>query len=293
MAQRVLASFCNNHNPTLAIVTERDIERVIKLSPLAGVSGPIGVTGLASSAGYIFAAIQSLPPAIVVLSHDLDIIDVKLLHSIYDIHGIAAVGQTLFIVSTGANQLCSTPLSFDRSLVVEFQLGMDACDRHHLNDVEVVEGRPIVSMFGARRYGTLRSGIVYDIDARKPILRGIREPHSPQHYNGMLYVLESATGDLYEHRAGLHPRRVAGFIGYPRGLSVSRGGYAVGVSGFRTISRGTIGNSRSMPLEGVGNPSFTIHRSWVYFLDPAGNVTGVVDMTECGLEIYHVMNLSQ
>lgn len=76
-------------------------------------------------------------------------------------------------------------------------------DRCHLNGMAMKDGRPkYATAFnrgnsaGSWRENITKTGVVYDIESNEVIAEGLPMPHSPRLYNGELYVLLSATGEL-------------------------------------------------------------------------------------------------
>lgn len=80
---------------------------------------------------------------------------------------------------------------------------LDEKDRCHLNGMAMVDDMPkYVTAFGTTsepkgwRPGIMDGGIVMDIESNEVICGGLAMPHSPRVYDGELYVLLSATGQL-------------------------------------------------------------------------------------------------
>lgn len=76
-------------------------------------------------------------------------------------------------------------------------------DRCHLNGMAVENGRPkYASAFnqgntaGSWRENITRTGVIYDVETNQVVADGLAMPHSPRLFNGELYVLLSATGEL-------------------------------------------------------------------------------------------------
>jgi uncharacterized protein (TIGR03032 family) len=76
-------------------------------------------------------------------------------------------------------------------------------DRCHLNGLALVDGAPrYVTALGATdarggwRENKLRGGVLLDVPSGEPILTGLAMPHSPRVYDGKLYALLSATGEV-------------------------------------------------------------------------------------------------
>ncbi|MBL4760931.1 MAG: TIGR03032 family protein [Mariprofundaceae bacterium] len=76
-------------------------------------------------------------------------------------------------------------------------------DRCHLNGMAMVDGKAkYVTAFGATnnkddwRKDKYKAGIIIDVDSGEIIAKGLPMPHSPRVFDGQLYVLLSATGEL-------------------------------------------------------------------------------------------------
>ncbi|MAG32886.1 MAG: TIGR03032 family protein [Deltaproteobacteria bacterium] len=76
-------------------------------------------------------------------------------------------------------------------------------DRCHLNGLAVVDGVPRYATAlgetdtsGGWRGQKERGGVLIDVESGETILRGLAMPHSPRVYDGDLYVLLSATGEI-------------------------------------------------------------------------------------------------
>ena len=99
-------------------------------------------------------------------------------------------------------------------------------DRCHLNGMAMVGGRPkYVTAFGATnnkddwREHKYEAGIIVDVDSGEIIAKNLPMPHSPRVFDGELYVLLSATGELahIDVKTGTY-EVVKKFNGYVRGM---------------------------------------------------------------------------
>ena len=101
-------------------------------------------------------------------------------------------------------------------------------DRCHLNGMAMVDGKPkYVTAFGATdnkddwRKNKYTAGIIMDVGSNEIIAEGLPMPHTPRVFNGELYVLLSATGELA--RVDVNTGRydvVKKFDGYVRGMDL-------------------------------------------------------------------------
>lgn len=117
-------------------------------------------------------------------------------------------------------------------------------DRCHLNGMAMSEGQPVyASMFGegnsTRSWASTltESGVIYHIPSSEPVVHGLAMPHSPRLFDGELYVLLSATGELarVDIESGKYDvvTRLNGFI---RGMSRCGEHLFVGLSKIRENS---------------------------------------------------------
>jgi hypothetical protein len=288
---RYLVSFCNNDAIRLAVLNRSGIERIIDIQnpnipPIIS-----GVTGLSLSGEQVFVSLQSSPSAILSLDRQFAVTKVRILPELSDLHGLACEANRLLAISTGTNQVCSLPFDLVDAPEVIWQGGTHLGDTLHVNDIHAANNTLFITMFGERPVGAMRSGAIIDLKSGKPMLTGLREPHSPFWWQGSLYVLESATGDLIQIRTGFGPRRVAGFVGYMRGLLVDEHGFVLGQSGYRNTSRSLIGDRRSAPHMMLNTEVNPLTRSGVYFMsnDIGGSI--FIDTTSVGTEIFQIISL--
>jgi uncharacterized protein (TIGR03032 family) len=76
-------------------------------------------------------------------------------------------------------------------------------DRCHLNGMAMLNGKPkYASAFNrgntvqSWRENITKTGVIFDVESNEVVAEGLAMPHSPKLYNGELYVLLSATGEL-------------------------------------------------------------------------------------------------
>ena len=117
-------------------------------------------------------------------------------------------------------------------------------DRCHLNGMTLLEGKPkYVTAFSETdtpqgwRERVTDGGIVMDVESGETIARNIPMPHSPRLFNGELFLLLSATGELVrlDPNSGKYDR-VTQLNGFVRGLC-KHGDYVfIGLSKLRKSS---------------------------------------------------------
>lgn len=122
-----------------------------------------------------------------------------------DIHEIARVGETLWLINTRFSCLCT--LHPDSSFVPRwrpfFITALSPEDRCHLNGLCLIDGQPrYVTALGETddreswRNNKAWGGILMEIPTQQILLRGLSMPHSPRWYANQLWVLESGQGSL-------------------------------------------------------------------------------------------------
>lgn len=117
-------------------------------------------------------------------------------------------------------------------------------DRCHLNGMAMENGQPrYASAFGAGntpqswRETLLNSGVIFDLENSEIVAEGLAMPHSPRLFDGELYVLLSATGELARiDRKNGEISIVCKIDGFVRGMA-KRGDYLfIGLSKLRQNS---------------------------------------------------------
>ena len=117
-------------------------------------------------------------------------------------------------------------------------------DRCHLNSMAMVDGQPeYVTAFGKMntfegwRENKASGGILMNVPSREIVLEGLPMPHSPRVYDGKLYLLLSATGELVcaEPETGRY-EVVAQLPGFVRGMARCGDYLFVGLSKLRKTS---------------------------------------------------------
>ena len=122
-----------------------------------------------------------------------------------DLHDMAFAREGLLTVNTRFSCLAwmSHDYSFEPFWQPRFISELSPEDRCHLNGVAMHEGMPrYVSALGQTdtpegwRDSIEQGGVLIDVDSQEIIAAELPMPHSPRLYDGTLYVLLSATGEL-------------------------------------------------------------------------------------------------
>lgn len=120
-------------------------------------------------------------------------------------HDMAFVGPDLIGVNTVFSCLCRVDgeYSFKPVWKPPFITGLASEDRCHLNGLAMEKGKPrYVTALGMTdttqgwREKKLTGGMLMDVETNEAIFTDLPMPHSPRIYDGDLYVLLSATGEV-------------------------------------------------------------------------------------------------
>lgn len=160
-----------------------------------------------------------------------------------DMHDLEWSGQDLLAVNTRFSCLAKvdTNYSFTPIWKPHFISKLAPEDRCHLNGMALVDGKPkYVSALGLTdshegwRSDKAHGGIIMDVDKNEIVLDELAMPHSPRIYNGELYCLLSAKGQLVKIDPGKGSYEVAHqFEGYVRGMARHDDYLFVGLSKIR------------------------------------------------------------
>lgn len=134
--------------------------------------------------------------------------------------------------------------SFRPQWMPPFIKSMESSDLCHLNGMAMVNERPrYVTMFGKTntpkgwRTNVETSGLIMDIENNATVCRNLPMPHSPRWFDGALYCLLSATGELIKVDVETGKYEVVTQLkGFVRGMA-KRGDYLfIGLSRLRQNS---------------------------------------------------------
>ncbi len=100
----------------------------------------------------------------------------------------------------------------------------DAC---HLNGLAMEQGEPCyVTALGSSSHSQgwraqkMNGGMLFDVKAQRCLVEGLSMPHSPRLYDGQLYVLNSAAGELLQIDRQTGQREVVNVLpGFARGMA--------------------------------------------------------------------------
>ena len=163
-----------------------------------------------------------------------------------DTHDLAWGKDGLWAVNTllSSMALADDDTSFETQWRPPFVSDIVPEDRCHLNSMAMVDGQPeYVTAFGevdtfeGWRENKVSGGILMNVPSGEIVLDGLPMPHSPRMYDGKLYLLLSATGELVcaEPETGRY-EVVAQLPGFVRGMARCGDYLFIGLSKLRKTS---------------------------------------------------------
>jgi len=170
----------------------------------------------------------------------------------YDIHDLLVVDESLYVVSTGYNEIREYGSKGDLKRFWRFS---DALDSWHINCLGLVNGEVLFSAFGdfpeSRGYKGKkeRAGFVQNLLTGEKIIEGLSQPHSLIDFEGSILLANSETKELmrYGFDGVLLQSRM--FDGYVRGLCVVGEVIYVGLSASRNIDDSGVENATVVGID--------------------------------------------
>ena len=163
-----------------------------------------------------------------------------------DIHDLDYGNGELFAVNTSFSCIIKIDDNYSFSPIWKppFISKMASEDRCHLNGMALLDGKPrYVTAFStgdtpqAWREVVTNGGVVMDIETNEFIARDVPMPHSPRLFDGQLYLLLSATGELVKMDISTGKYEVVCRIeGFVRGLARCGDYVFIGLSRLRKNS---------------------------------------------------------
>ncbi len=206
-----------------------------------------------------------------------------------DLHDMAFGQQGLLAVNTRFSCLCrmSFDYSFESFWQPRFISKLTPEDRCHLNGMAMLEGQPFcLSALGQTdttegwRAGKEQAGVLIDFESREVMAHSLPMPHSPRIYEGELYVLLSATGELVQvdvQRGSYEViKRLGGFV---RGMAKQGDYLFIGMSKLRANSS----TFRDLPIAAK-----SLSCGIVVLHLPTGSLVGQLQYQSSVEEIYDV-----
>ena len=163
-----------------------------------------------------------------------------------DIHDLDFGTEGLWGVNTSFSCLCKIDeeYSFTPAWKPHFITDLASEDRCHLNGLAMENGAPkYVSALGTGntlqswRSNITKGGVIMDVESNEIAIEGLPMPHSPRLYDGKLFLLTSATGDVViadPEKGTFEP--LINLKGFVRGMSRIGDYLVVGLSKLRQNS---------------------------------------------------------
>lgn len=163
-----------------------------------------------------------------------------------DIHDLSWGEKGLYAVNTLFSCIISIDdnYNFTPYWTPSFIKGMKSEDRCHLNGMVMINGKPkYATAFNqgnsmqSWREGVTTDGVLMDVETNEIVAENLKMPHSPRMFDGELYLLFSATGEIVkvDPKKGSYEiiTRLNGFI---RGMALYKDFLFVGLSKLRQNS---------------------------------------------------------
>jgi uncharacterized protein (TIGR03032 family) len=210
---------------------------------------------------------------------------------VLDLHDMQWGAEGLWAVNTRFSclSLIDDVFSFTPRWQPPFITELMPDDYCHLNGLAMVDGRPrYVTALGttttekAWRHNKLEGGVLMEVPSGEILLAGLPMPHSPRLYDGKLYLLLSATGELVcaDLERGSY-ETVVKLPGFARGMSRYGDYLFIGISRMReqkVFADLPVGHLK--PFAGV----VVVHL-------PSGQIVGNIEYLTSCQEIYDVQVL--
>lgn len=207
-----------------------------------------------------------------------------------DVHDLSfGVNDKLFAVNTLFS--CIAEINDDYNFTPYWQPPfidkLSSEDRCHLNGMAMQNGLPkYVSAFGTGntpqswRDNVSKTGIIMDVESNEMLATNLAMPHTPRLFNGELYTLLSATGELIkiDTKTGKYDV-VVKLDGFVRGMALQQDYLFVGLSKLRQ-------NSSSFAQLEIAKKSNQAGIAIVHL--PTGSVAGHINYLNSLDEIYDV-----
>jgi len=288
-ASRVLLSFCNlpelRSSGLLLFDVAKGPEQWVDIG--AGSDRVRSCVGLFAHADRVCSIwIDGSDASYLTLLHrtTLNVVAVSPLEAVKDPHSACIVGDSLYVVSTGADEVVRFVIEQDvpRFDAVVWRASGDRRDTHHVNAILPVDDDVWCSAFGPKasdKWSSAIQGYVVAIASGTVVLSGIEQPHSLARGPGGIHVTESRRARVRSIGGGT----TLEVDGYARGLAFLHDGTSlVGVSQ---------GRDRSRSLGTVENPADTgvlAGHAAVQVFRP-GEAARAWDLSSFGPEIYDII----
>ncbi len=209
--------------------------------------GGNGFTGLNSDDEFIYALYQSEKPILVILKKDTWKVFLKEeLKELKDPHSLEVVGDKIYAVSTGADQVLEYQFDKEKRTVRFTKIfwspkeSPQNSDTQHLNSIfyEKKSGDFFVSAFGeksGKKNSSAKNGYIFNISKNQKLVEPIYHPHSIFVEKGDIYYCESVSKSVKKNSKTI----IELTSGYTRGLFLYKNYLFLGTSSGRKKSKST------------------------------------------------------
>jgi len=300
----LLISFCNtetNDKQTGRLVSPLGLinteEEKIFWLPVPEKARIVGITGLAETDQFVFAAYQTKFSPLQIRKCGLLVYEKPTLRlkswpqlkKVKDPHAILVTEENVVITSTGNDRVIKYPRrgsEIDQSSATTIwtpSTSKGKKDTHHINSICQKNGDLLISAFGPKAgdlWKSAQEGYVINITSNRPIISPISHPHSLLSAGGHLFYCESRAKAVKKDGRALYQFE----HGYTRGLAKIKNTLIIGRSSRRKVSKSTgIVNAPS----GIGEQ---IVGCSVSLLDLAENkIVALIDLSTFHNEIFTVL----
>ena len=197
----------------------------------------INTVGLCFYKNKLFRCIQSEPLILIVYEENKTI--KYIYQEIKDVHDVLCYQDTMFIVSTGTNEIFEISLSNYKIIKSHKYLGEG--DAWHLNCLCIKDDSLLVSAFCnfSNHYSykgkTKTNGFLIDLKTSNIVLDNLSQPHSPIMIDNLLYVCNSEEKSLIIKDLETNILQTIQFENYTRGITYDEKYIYVGLSSSRNI----------------------------------------------------------
>lgn len=294
VSKGLLISCCNVKRPFghLSLVymdLEGNTPWFVRLEDIPAVERRIaGITGLASSAGQYFAALQTGPDgALAVFDETLKVRNVIQIPGTRDLHGLRSDGDRLLVVSTGTDEIFSVDPSGKTPPELFWSPSRRQARRIHVNDVIRFGGRYLICAHRLLDTAGKADGNILDHASNEVLARGMLQPHTFMRLGERLLLCDSQRGQVVEFCAS----GIAPVFGqndrFYRGMALVGEQVVVASSCQRIFSRSRGTAKRYAEQMRLGDGKYM---SWLYFLDRSDfSVRSVIPFSAIAFEVYDIL----
>lgn len=242
--RKLLIAFCNLSAPRDSGVLLYDVDSGKTQWVNMGFSKLISsCTGLWVDDKFIFSLFQAegISNISVINKGSLKPVFCQTLEEVKDGHSICVLGNKLYVVSTGSDEVLRYEFTGKKVLKPEvfWKASDEKKDTHHLNSIIPFKKEIYVSGFGSKEgelWDTAIHGYIINISANKCVKKGIYHPHTLAVLDDKVFYCESSTQTFYS----IDETIKFSLDGYTRGICfIDNKTVAIGTSIGRKSSKST------------------------------------------------------